>query len=192
MSLKKGDGEFSRIYDVSGLGRDLVRVDINPTSGELLLLRDRLKVLEVKSLSANSELQRQKKSTVIEVRIDYKTTVAQQCVATLKPVDQVIEEQFSICFSEEDACDPIPEGVEVVHTLEDEDPPEAIVDGKIDVVDILAEYIALALDPYPRAEEAPENVDVLDNEDVQDAPETKSEEDRIYPFANLKEMMEKK
>jgi uncharacterized metal-binding protein YceD (DUF177 family) len=35
-------------------------------------------------------------------------------------------------------------------TLEDPDPPEAIVDGMIDLGELLTQQLALALDPHPR------------------------------------------
>ena len=34
--------------------------------------------------------------------------------------------------------------------LDEEDPPDPIVDGKVDLGALAAEFLALALDPYPR------------------------------------------
>lgn len=205
MALKTSKSGFSRPYDVAGLGRELVRIEIDPSETERQALQDRLHVLKVGFVHADAELQRQAKTALIELRVAYRANVTQACVATLMPVDQEIEEAFIVTFSDADIVDPLPEGVEIVHTLEDDDPPDAIVDGKIDVAEILAEFMALALDPYPRSANVSEKLDAPEQLDATDAPDkgdeenktpstakTVSDEDRIYPFANLKDMMKKK
>lgn len=199
MTWKASESSFSRLYDIEGLGRELVRIEIDPTEAEKKLLRDRLNIRDVKFLHADAQLQRQGKTALIDVHVAYKAIVTQTCVATLKPVDQEIEEEFSVTFSDSDDVEATPEGVEIVHTLEDSEPPDMIVGGKIDVAEILAEFIALALDPYPRSADAPGATGASDASNKGDeenkaslTSEATSEEDRIYPFANLKELMEKK
>ncbi len=193
MTRKSSESKFSRLCDVDGLGRELVRIEFDPNEAELAGLRDRLNVQDVKFLQAKVELQRQENSTLVDVHVAYKTVVVQQCVVKLEPVEQEIEEEFSVLFAEAEDLEVTPVGVEIVHTLEDDDPPDMIVDGKIDVADVIAEYIALALDPYPRtAEVADEAYDAKVTEAGQNDPLENSENERIYPFANLKEMMEKK
>ena len=43
---------------------------------------------------------------------------------------------------------------EVLIDLDAEDPPEPVVDGGVDIGEVVTEHLALALDPYPRREGA--------------------------------------
>lgn len=74
--------------------------------------------------------------------------VTQECVVTLEPVDSQIEEPFSVEFWPETQIAADDSG-EAEPDLDD-DPPEAIADGKIDVGAFAAEILAGAIDPYPR------------------------------------------
>lgn len=74
--------------------------------------------------------------------------VVQTCVVTLEPLPSRLECPLGALFAPpglmgqadpETACDP-----------EAEDPPEAIVNGRIDLGEVVAQNLALALDPYPR------------------------------------------
>lgn len=79
-------------------------------------------------------------------------TVAQTCVVTLEPVENVLDEPVEATFRPEQALKP-----HLVHDEEDgmaidasvaaDDP---LVGGAIDAADIAAEFLALAVDPYPR------------------------------------------
>lgn len=78
--------------------------------------------------------------------------VTQACVATAEPVNSHIEEAFSVEFwPEPQIASAEPAALEPDL---DDDPPEAIVDGKIDVAAFAAEVLASALDPYPRKTDA--------------------------------------
>lgn len=78
--------------------------------------------------------------------------VEQICVVTLEPFETQISEPVEVSFSHE-----TPENI-----LEDDedgpaiaidlgrDPPDPIVDGRIDLGQIALEFLALGLDPHPR------------------------------------------
>jgi uncharacterized metal-binding protein YceD (DUF177 family) len=80
---------------------------------------------------------------------EVKARVAQTCVVTLEdfavdvaaPVDAVFADNADL---------PAPTRQEVERSLEDEDPPEPLDRGAIDVGALAIEFLALALDPYPR------------------------------------------
>jgi uncharacterized metal-binding protein YceD (DUF177 family) len=91
----------------------------------------------------------------------------QVCGITLEPLPVEVDERFSIPLVAE--AEPEPGEVEV--TLED-DAPDVIEEGRIDLGQYLVEQFALALDPFPRKPGA---------EFVQ--PEEPAE---ISPFAVLK------
>lgn len=64
------------------------------------------------------------------------------CVVTLEPFVETIREDVDLRFS--------PEGSAPQHEGEDDDPPEPIVGGEIDLGAALSEFFTLGLDPYPR------------------------------------------
>jgi len=74
-------------------------------------------------------------------------TVVQTCVVTLEPVESVIEESVDLVFQPEAAANDASSGD---HTLEAEDPPEALHDGVVDLGVVATEFLLLGIDPYPR------------------------------------------
>lgn len=71
-------------------------------------------------------------------------TVGQTCVVTLEPVEATVDETFEVLFLPEGATMP-------VHTEgDDDDAPEPIVKGMIDVGSLATDYLFLGIDPYPR------------------------------------------
>ncbi len=77
--------------------------------------------------------------------------VDQPCVVTLEPVRALIREEVALVFApptERPAR--AGEAEEEDIGLADEDPPEALIDGRADLGEALLQFFALALDPYPR------------------------------------------
>lgn len=70
--------------------------------------------------------------------------VTQVCVVTLEPFETEVREEVDVDFSEH--LGPEPEGRDEA----DLDRPDEIVNGKIDLGALTAEFLALGLDPYPR------------------------------------------
>jgi hypothetical protein len=70
-------------------------------------------------------------------------TVRQTCVVTLEPIDNAIAEPVALRFAPEP---------EVARSLEagEANPPDPLIGGRIDLARVVAEFLALAVDPYPR------------------------------------------
>jgi uncharacterized metal-binding protein YceD (DUF177 family) len=69
--------------------------------------------------------------------------VGQTCVVTLEPIENTVEEDVDLLFT--------PEGGAVAEARgEDEDAPEPLVDGRIDLGALATEFLVLGTDPYPR------------------------------------------
>jgi uncharacterized metal-binding protein YceD (DUF177 family) len=71
--------------------------------------------------------------------------LAQTCGVTLEPLPVEIDDAFSVTLAEAGETD----GDEIVITLEDES-PDLIEDGRIDLGQYAVEQLALRLDPFPR------------------------------------------
>ncbi|MDQ4060517.1 MAG: DUF177 domain-containing protein [Pseudomonadota bacterium] len=74
--------------------------------------------------------------------------VEQNCVVTLEPVVNQVNESVDLMFS--DHVQPTVGDGEDVMQLGEREPPEPIVNGRIDLGTVTAEFLALGLDPYPR------------------------------------------
>ena len=97
----------------------------------------------------------------------------QSCVVTLEPVPADIDETFTLFYTDETA----PAGHSVDLPMEDEAWPEPIVGGAIDIGEAVAQQLAVALDPYPRAPGA--TLDPRYDADQEAGPA------RANPFAEL-------
>jgi uncharacterized metal-binding protein YceD (DUF177 family) len=79
--------------------------------------------------------------------------ITQTCVVTLEPFDTAIGEVINLRFARAIET-PKPRGVSIDESemmgLSEEDRPDTIVDGKIDLGAIISEFLTLSLDPYPR------------------------------------------
>lgn len=73
--------------------------------------------------------------------------IEQICVVTLEPFPTAVDEDVEIAFATPDPR-AAPEEVEL--SL-DSDPPDELLGDSIDLGAVTAEFLALGLDPYPRA-----------------------------------------
>ncbi len=161
---------FSRPFTVEELLRrpdEPVKIAALPE--ELTALAQADGVPAIAALSAEFKVNRQGKD--IRVTGEVRARVTQECVVTLEPFDSDIVEPVDVRFAfappppppvpregermsrrrasqaqEERRNQPAPEFA----AHEEDDPPDAIVDGKIDLGALAAEFMALGLDPYPR------------------------------------------
>ncbi|HIJ61774.1 MAG TPA: DUF177 domain-containing protein [Rhodospirillaceae bacterium] len=149
--------EFSRPLSVERIGAAGRSSELSADENECRALAERFGILAVETLSARLTLRAHGPLVHIEGRLAAR--VVQACVVTLDPVAAEIDEAFAITFGPE-----LPEDSdELVIDLDTEDPPEPIIDGKIDLGEVVAEHLALALDPFPRSPgavfAAPEDAD---------------------------------
>lgn len=127
----------------------------------LKAIAERLDVLEVKSLSAELRLTLQNGGHILNIAGHFKADIVQECVVTLKPVESVLEDDFEAWYADHDKAIPfnrakhnqkaMEEGDEV-QILEEKDDPEALIDGQVDLGEVVIQFLSLAVNPYPRAE----------------------------------------
>ena len=90
-----------------------------------------------------------KEGVAVSGKINARLT--QTCVATSEDFESDVEAPVSIRYSA-DGVDPNAEVdlEEMLANLDADDPPDLLVDDRIDLGAVIAEFLALALDPYPR------------------------------------------
>jgi len=78
--------------------------------------------------------------------------IGQDCVVTLEPLENRVEEEVDVIFAEPDTAAAATPKVDID---EDEpDPPEIIVNGIIDLGRLATDMLFLGIDPYPRKADA--------------------------------------
>lgn len=154
-----------------------------------------LELVAVDSLTADITLQRVPgNKAVIHVQGMLKANVVQSCVISQAPVKAHIEDEFEGWYADTDSFVSINKArnersskskthaadneVQIVDERED---PEPIINGKIDLGDLVVQYLSLALPPYPRAH----GVTWDNSDDPEAAPPSGS--GRLNPFAALKD-----
>jgi uncharacterized metal-binding protein YceD (DUF177 family) len=123
-----------------------VRLQANST--ELQQIVAHLDLASCEQMSADLTLVPGRGDT-IHVTGSVKSSLHQTCVITLEPFAVSIDEIVDVRFAPPEKLGPISKA-EVERTLEDEDPPEPLDNGSIDVWALAIDHIAVALDPYPR------------------------------------------
>jgi len=164
----------------TGLHREIeASVRVCETMAEAAGLR------EIRSAHASFDLT-PKSGGRVHVAGFVRARVGQTCVVTLEPIENDLNEEIELVFAPQDEvrqlADLIKEGWNSENNGEDTevpDPPEAIINGIIDLGRVATDALYLALDPYPRKPGAifEPQVTVLDPED--------------HPFAALKALQDK-
>lgn len=188
LSPTDGNGhvEFSRIVKLTALNREPETYSAKATPAECEALARRFDLLTLKGLAFEAEVRKWRNGVRATGRIT--ADVVQRCIVTLEPVPGQIEEEFDRGFlPERDLVGDVKPGQEV--EIEDDselgDLPDILGDT-LDMGEIAAETLSLALDPYPRAAgEIPQ--------EFQAAPpgEAPITDDDVKPFASLAALRQK-
>ncbi|WP_299443524.1 DUF177 domain-containing protein [uncultured Rhodospira sp.] len=145
--------EFSRPIGVVSLPPEGRTVGVEASEAERAALAARFGLTELHRFAATvlvRPLGAGRGVTQVEVSADLEADVEQTCVVTLDRVPGRIAEAVRRRFSDDSATDDTAAVLDV-HPGEDDDEADPIVDGTIDIGEVLAEALGLALDPHPRA-----------------------------------------
>jgi hypothetical protein len=143
-------GPFSRPARVNALSREgqTVSIEASPAEREALALFLGLPDIAVLTATLRLEPHGRGGARVIG---SVHGECAQTCVVSLEPLQTTVDEAVDVRFAPKTAADPrSPQPVESPTPLEDEDEPDPVIDGQIDLGALAAEFFALGLDLYPR------------------------------------------
>lgn len=163
--------EFSRPVR---LGPERRGVVLEATAAERAALALRFGILGIGSLCARLVLEPEAGGT-IRARGRLEAEVEQACVVTLEPVAQRVDAPLDLRILEEGVApgDDDPESPDEIESQGD----------LVDLGEAVAEQLALALDPYPRAEGA--TLPPIGDDDAAEAEEEAPAPARPNPFAAL-------
>jgi uncharacterized metal-binding protein YceD (DUF177 family) len=161
MTAMSPSPEFSRPIAAEQIGPQETERDISANDAERARLAERFGLLGLDRLTARLQLRRGR-AGLVHVQGHFEADVVQACVVTLEPVRAQLREDFTVAFG---AVRPVADG-EVIIGLDEEDPAEELTDGRIDLGEVVAQQLAVALDPYPRAPGAEERFEPSDQEET--------------------------
>lgn len=138
------DLPFSHTVSIADLPPHGLDVELKPDEATCAALARHAGVGAVSGLVARLHLAHEAGDGV-HVTGRLEATVRQTCGVTLDPFDAPLREEIDVHFA--------PPGSYVPDETDEEneqDPPDEIVDGRIDVGALVAEFLTLGVDPYPR------------------------------------------
>lgn len=150
--------EFSRLVEVDDIPAKGLDLTIHADAVECAGLARRAGLVAVESLAADFRAGKVEASRV-EVEGVLRARVVQTCVVSLDPFESDIECPIEVAFAgdvETDIASPRGRedfgdrgGASKLGSAE-LDAPDPIIDGRIDLGAVAAEFLMLALEPYPR------------------------------------------
>ncbi|MBM3559659.1 MAG: DUF177 domain-containing protein [Alphaproteobacteria bacterium] len=143
-------GELCRPLALDRLDREgVVELEIVADPAECAALARRFGLAALVSLSAKLRLRR---NTIGHVLVVGHVSAAPvyTCVVTVEPFTGAVEEDFSLRFAPPDGEEPADRSA----GPEDEDPPEPLAGDALELGEVVAQQLALALDPHPRSPKA--------------------------------------
>ena len=141
------DLPFSRPVKVETLPRDGLAQVIEASAEERAALARVNDLADLALFRANFLIKKSGKGVRVVGAI--RAEVTQTCVVSMEPFAVTVDEPIDVKFAPEAAERAKPK-TEAELLLDEDDDPDPIVDGKIDLGGLAAEFLTLALDPYPR------------------------------------------
>jgi uncharacterized metal-binding protein YceD (DUF177 family) len=160
------DRLFSRVVRVDALPPEGQVVTIEATPGEREELASFYQLPAIAALTATLRLEPSGRGGA-RVTGAVHGELTQVCVVSLEPFPATVDEAVDIRFAPQMAADSksLPGKETETFSLADDDEPDPVINGKIDLGSLVAEFFALGLDPYPRKSGA-----VLDEQSANSEP----------------------
>ena len=150
--------EWSHKIDVDDIGSTSIRTSISASPQERKDLARRLNVVSIDFLEAVLVMKRESGNRIIHVEGHFKAKVTQSCVVTLDPVQQEIEGEAEGWFASPESAVSLARARQEkrgrsadaeLPILDEQDDPEPVVDGQIDLGELVTQYLSLSINPYP-------------------------------------------
>ena len=187
--------EWSFTVEVEDIRHESQQIEFTADESQRANLSRRVGVEKILELSAQADVS-PAQTGVIHVSGTFHAKVVQNCVVTLEPIETVIEDDFegwfadnnlqAVSFAKAKKDRDSQMGHAEQEILDDPEDPDQVVNGKIDIGELAAQHLSLAIDPYPRAPGAEKAL-----KDVS-AEVLKPLSGRKNPFEALKDWKEKR
>ncbi|HEX8375330.1 MAG TPA: DUF177 domain-containing protein [Geminicoccaceae bacterium] len=145
--------EFSRPCAVERLPAGGMAFDLEASPAERAALARRFDLAGLDRLTAKGRVELAP-GGLLEVRGRLQAELSQRCVVTLEPVPASVDTEFRRLFTREALPPDAVGGVEVEIDLDADVPEPLLGEDGLDLGEVAAEEMAVALDPYPRSPNA--------------------------------------
>jgi len=140
---KSKSSRFVRMLAVETVPDGGHEVQISADEAERALLATQSGVASVHSFEAWFQVRKQGGRGRFHVRGQFRARVTQTCGVSLEPFESEVSAVIDVAFAP-------PSNAPAGGPPAEDDPPDPIVDGQIDLGALAAEFLVLNLDPYPR------------------------------------------
>lgn len=145
---------FSRMFDVTQAKDGAVTLSIEANADERSAIVEADGLAGLEALAADLTITPVGRG-VLRVSGKVRARITQDCVVTMEPFDSDVSNDIDVTFApvsivaeaEKRALAQLRAGVSPDEAVE---PPDTIIDGRIDLGGIATEFMVLGLDPYPR------------------------------------------
>jgi uncharacterized metal-binding protein YceD (DUF177 family) len=137
--------EFARLIDIARLPPGEAVFEIAANAVERMALARRFDLLALDRLEARVRLSRLP-AGFVRLAAEVAADVVQACVVTLEPVASKVEEEFTLSYGA--GAEPL-DGTVLSGEAEIIEPFPA--DCRLDIGEVVAQQLSLALDPFPHA-----------------------------------------
>lgn len=176
--------EFVRRVVVEPWPEGGLSVELQADAGERSALARRFDLVELGALAASGRLERAADGREIRFRGQLMADVVQTCVVSLEPVATRILEPIERSYRRLAPGEELPQAAEVLVDPEAVE-AEPLPGASIDLGEVLAEELGIALDPYPRRGDAYEQLPELGPDASLDGPEADPAASPFAPLAML-------
>lgn len=151
--------EWSYLVSAEDIGGEPKTYTFTASERERIDLARRYAIVSVEAATATITVQ-QIGGGMFHAMGAIRADVTQSCVVSLAPVAAHIEDEFegwfgdknrAVSFAKAKTEREAKKGMVEVEILEESVDPEPIVNGKMDIGELAAQYLSLSLDPYPHA-----------------------------------------
>ena len=180
MTGEAAQPEFSRILDLTRLGKEGEKRPIEATAEECAMLARRFGLVSLEGLRADVTVRPSGKRGSVRLAGTFEAHVVQNCVVTQEPVATHVKESFNWLF-EPEAEEKTEDSKEKLVHMEEAEP---LGGEELDMGECVAQYLSLTLDPYPRLPDAQVPSELKGNTDV----DVDSGETQEGPFSALQSL----
>lgn len=189
-NVKENMLEWHYPLEADSVSEKPLQLEISPSVDQCAALARRLDVFKIHSLTAKMSVKRNSGNMVIYVFGEIFSKIEQKCIVSLAPVIEEIREPFEAWYADtaqtvsftkakRERLSEKEKGEQPI--LEENEDPEPILDGKIDLGELVVQYFSLSINPYPRTEQ------VIKSLTESDSVVIEAQEVYDNPFAALKE-----
>ena len=175
--------EFSRPVEADSFQHGTSEKTFKAIKDECEDLKKRFGIEALRHLSAKLEINRRGSGGRMKITVNGRldAAITQNCVITLDPFDTAIKSEFQTTFDARD----FEELGDIDVDLQVDDQPEPIIDGIIDLGELISQSLALEIDLHPRK---PGAESVLNTQNKSNNSDKSDDICAEHPFAALQKL----